>query len=107
MNSVDNMANEQEKEWKKRLSRLAYRVTRNGATERPFTGEHYLEERNGNYHCICCGHLLFTSEMKYHSGCGWPAFHTEHEDAEVEETAEDDEDEDEELEPYTKHYMHF
>ena len=81
MNLVDNMTSEQEKEWKRTLSALAYRVTRNGGTERPFSGEYYLEERDGNYHCICCGHLLFTSEMKYHSGCGWPAFHTEHEDA--------------------------
>ena len=83
MNLVDNMTSEQEKEWKRTLSPLAYRVTRNGGTERPFSGEHYLEERDGNYHCICCGHLLFTSEMKYHSGCGWPAFHTEHENANI------------------------
>ena len=69
------------KEWKERLSPLAYNVTRLGGTERPFSGKHYLEERDGNYHCICCDHLLFTSEMKYNSGCGWPAFHTEHEDA--------------------------
>ena len=75
-----NMDN-QDQEWRQRLSRLAYKVTRKGGTERPFTGEHYLEERNGNYYCICCNHLLFTADMKYHSGCGWPAFHTEHEDA--------------------------
>ena len=68
-------------EWRDQLSDLAYRVTRKGDTERPYTGEYYLEERNGNYFCICCNHLLFTSEMKYHSGCGWPAFHTEHEEA--------------------------
>ena len=77
---VNNMTNREE-EWKQRLSRLAYMVTRNGETERPFTGEHYLEERDGDYYCICCNHLLFTSAMKYHSGCGWPAFHTEHEEA--------------------------
>ena len=40
-----------------------------------------MEERDGCYNCLCCGHLLFTSEMKYHSGCGWPAFHTEHQGA--------------------------
>tara|TARA_B100000941_G_scaffold53999_1_gene34881 strand:+ start:997 stop:1386 length:390 start_codon:yes stop_codon:yes gene_type:complete len=68
-------------EWRDRLTDLAYRVTRKSHTERPFTGKYYLEERNGNYFCICCNHLLFTSEMKYHSGCGWPAFHTEHKEA--------------------------
>ena len=81
MNLVNDMAENKDSEWKKRLSPLAYRVTRKGATERPFTGEYYLEKRNGNYHCVCCDHILFTSEMKYDSGCGWPAFHTEHEDA--------------------------
>lgn len=68
-------------EWRDRLTDLAYRVTRKSHTERPFTGKYYLEERNGNYFCICCNHLLFTSEMKYNSGCGWPAFHTEHKEA--------------------------
>jgi len=72
---------DEDKEWRRRLSGLAYRVARLGDTERAFTGQYYLEARNGNYHCICCDHLLFTSDMKYHSGCGWPAFHTEHEDA--------------------------
>ena len=66
---------DRDKEWKERLSPLAYNVTRLGGTERPFSGKHYLEERDGNYHCICCDHLLFTSEMKYNSGCGWPAFY--------------------------------
>ncbi len=75
------MSTESDKEWKEKLSPLAYRVTRQGATEKTFTGEYYLEMRDGNYHCICCGHILFTSSMKYHSGCGWPSFHTEHENA--------------------------
>ena len=72
---------EQDNEWRDRLSDLAYRVTRKGGTERPYSGEYYLEERDGYYFCICCNHLLFTSKMNYHSGCGWPAFHTEHKDA--------------------------
>ena len=70
-----------DKEWKDRLTDIQYHVTRRAGTEPPNTGPLYMEERKGDYVCICCGHLLFTSEMKYHSGCGWPAFHTEHRDA--------------------------
>ena len=61
-------------EWRSRLSPLQYHVTREAGTERPNTGLLYMEERDGSYYCICCGHILFTSEIKYHSGCGWPAF---------------------------------
>ena len=67
--------------WRSRLTTLQYHVTREAGTEMPNTGIYNMEERDGCYNCLCCGHLLFTSEMKYHSGCGWPAFHTEHHDA--------------------------
>ncbi len=72
---------ERDEEWRSRLSSLQYHVTREGGTERPMTGALNMEDRSGDYFCICCGSLLFTSEMKYNSGCGWPAFHTEHPDA--------------------------
>ena len=72
---------DRDNEWRSRLSPLQYHVTREGGTERPSTGPLNIEERRGKYFCICCGSLLFTSEMKYQSGCGWPAFHTEHPDA--------------------------
>lgn len=72
---------ERDQEWRARLTELQYHVTRESGTERPNSGTYYMEDRMGDYHCICCGHLLFTSEMKYHSSCGWPAFHTEHRDA--------------------------
>ena len=72
---------ERDTEWRSRLTTLQYRVTREAGTEMPNTGMYNMEERDGCYNCLCCGQLLFTSEMKYHSGCGWPAFHTEHQDA--------------------------
>ena len=72
---------ERDQEWRARLTELQYRVTRESWTERPNRGTLYMEKREGDYRCICCGHLLFTSEMKYHSKCGWPAFHTEHPNA--------------------------
>lgn len=70
-----------EDEYKQRLTEEQYYVTRQSGTERAFTGLYWDEKRDGDYFCICCGHLLFTAEMKYDSGCGWPSFHTEHTEA--------------------------
>ena len=79
--SVPRPDRERDKEWRSRLTTLHYHVTSEAGTEMPNTGIYNMEERDGCYNCLCCGHLLFTGEMKYHSGCGWPAFHTEHQDA--------------------------
>ena len=72
---------ERDAEWRSRLTALQYHVTREAGTEMPHTGIYNMEKRDGCYNCLCCGHILFTSKMKYQSGCGWPAFHTEHPDA--------------------------
>jgi 7-cyano-7-deazaguanine synthase len=64
--------------YKEKLSDLQYYVTRESGTERAFTGIYWDEKRPGSYTCVCCDHLLFTSEMKFDSGCGWPSFHSEH-----------------------------
>ena len=31
--------------------------------------------------CVCCDHPLFDSGSKFHSGCGWPSYHSELSDA--------------------------
>ena len=67
--------------YREQLTAEQYHVTRESGTERAFTGMYWDEKRNGDYFCICCGHMLFTSKMKFDSGCGWPSFHTEHPDA--------------------------
>ena len=69
--------------YRERLTDLQYHVTREAGTERAFTGEYWNEKRPGNYRCICCSTLLFTSTMKFDSGCGWPSFHTEHKEANI------------------------
>ena len=37
----------------------------------------------GVYHCIICNLALFSSEMKYNSHCGWPAFNNELNEAKI------------------------
>ena len=52
----------------------AYKVTQQNATERPFTSAYGTEDRKGIYVDITTGEPLFSSEDKYTSSCGWPAF---------------------------------
>ena len=61
-------------EWRDQLTEEQFAVTRRGATEHPFTGVHYTNRKDGDYRCICCGALLFSSRDKYDSGSGWPSF---------------------------------
>ncbi len=69
--------------YREHLTELQYYVTRQAGTERAFTGEYWNEKRKGTYRCVCCSTLLFKSTMKFDSGCGWPSFHTEHEEANI------------------------
>lgn len=61
-------------EWQEVLTPFQYSVLREGATERPFTGEYYNTKDTGSYYCAGCGDLLFVSDTKFDSGCGWPSF---------------------------------
>ncbi len=70
----DDQLPKTEAEWRKRLTDQQFRVTRQKATDRAFTGEYTDTETPGTYRCICCGEPLFKSGEKFHSGCGWPSF---------------------------------
>ena len=62
-------------EWQAQLSPESYRVTRQGATEAPFTGALLHNKDNGTYTCVGCGQALFGSDTKFESGSGWPSFY--------------------------------
>ncbi len=63
-----------EKEWKSLLTREQYHVLRRKGTERPFTGQYNTFFEDGVYKCGACKAVLFDSESKFQSHCGWPAF---------------------------------
>ncbi len=75
--------------YQERLTPLQYRVTREAATERPFTGPYWNTKTEGSYECICCGANLFESTDKYDSGSGWPSFTQPAEGAPIVELSDD------------------
>jgi peptide-methionine (R)-S-oxide reductase len=75
--AMNNPKSISDADWRTRLSPEQYRVARQGGTERPFSGEHYQRTEQGDYHCICCGSLLFHADTKFDAGCGWPSFWAE------------------------------
>lgn len=61
-------------EWKRRLSPLAYHVTREQGTEQAFSVPGYDSHAPGLYRCVCCDNALFDANTKFDSGTGWPSF---------------------------------
>jgi peptide-methionine (R)-S-oxide reductase len=61
-------------EWRDMLDGEQYAVTRQAATEAPFTGRYWDHHEAGIYTCVCCNTPLFASDTKFESGCGWPSY---------------------------------
>jgi len=64
-----------DKDWKEKLRPEEYDVLRKEGTERPNSSVLNNEKRVGNYLCVGCDSKIFTSEMKFDSGTGWPSFY--------------------------------
>lgn len=56
------------------LSPEERRVIIERGTERPFTGQYYMNKDKGRYLCRQCDAPLFRSDDKFDSGTGWPSF---------------------------------
>jgi peptide-methionine (R)-S-oxide reductase len=65
-----------EAEWKQLLTAAQFYVLRQEGTEHPFTSPLDTEKRPGVFVCAGCALPLFSSQMKFDSGTGWPSFFT-------------------------------
>ena len=61
-------------ELRRKLTPLAYQVTQQAATERPFSNEYWNNHADGLYVDAVTGEPLFSSRDKFDSGTGWPSF---------------------------------
>lgn len=66
-----------DEEWKKLLTPEQYHILRESGTEAPNGSVYkaFKHQGKGTYHCAGCGALLFSSDQKFDSGCGWPSFY--------------------------------
>lgn len=72
----DEKVSRDEEQWREQLSPQQFQILREEGTERAFTSALNDEKRSGVFVCAGCDLPLFTSEMKYESGTGWPSFFT-------------------------------
>lgn len=69
-----NFKKPENKELKKILTDLQYKVTQEEGTERPFQNTYWDHKGEGIYVDVVSGEPLFSSLDKYDSKTGWPSF---------------------------------
>ena len=74
MTNTSEKIQKTDEEWRNVLTPEQYAITRQKATERPFTGKYLHNKEAGTYTCVACGLPLFSSGTKFESGSGWPSF---------------------------------
>lgn len=68
------MSNNNPEQWRNKLSAEQFRVCWEKGTEQPYSGALLHNRKSGDYLCVCCKSVLFHSDAKFDSGCGWPSF---------------------------------
>jgi peptide-methionine (R)-S-oxide reductase len=63
-----------DEEWKQILSNEEYNILRKKGTEPAFSGKFVNKKDKGTYICKGCENSLFSSDVKFESGSGWPSF---------------------------------
>ncbi len=71
---MNNFKDKTEDEWRRILTKTQFHILREKGTERAFTGKYWNFFKIGKYICTGCGNVLFESEDKFESDCGWPSF---------------------------------
>jgi peptide-methionine (R)-S-oxide reductase len=61
-------------EWKSILTPEQYAVTRQAATEAPYSSALTDLHDQGVFQCVACDLPVFSSKNKFDSGTGWPSF---------------------------------
>lgn len=74
-NLGDSNMKKTDAEWQELLTPEQFNILRKEGTERAGTSPLNDEKRKGIYACAGCGTHIFTSEMKFDSGTGWPSFY--------------------------------
>ena len=71
---MNDFKDKSKEEWNQVLTKKQFHILREKGTERAFTGKYWNHFEKGQYKCAGCGAILFDSEDKFESNCGWPSF---------------------------------